>query len=219
MRFTFIFGGGTTPTCPLSSYLILWVDVNSHPSVSAGSEQWDYRPQISADGLDLNQSHLNMNSPRCGLLCNAIALILADPNAVMMEDGQTYNPWEGSRTGGNPFRWMNHRLSDEEIQSLTRVCLYLGNGTGRCSLLILWESSEDLGCQLCCSHCTDRPAERTPQNTVIHQFSRPGAWANQDLEHMTFKGSREKGLISHMHIPRKHKVQMSCSVSKSVRLD
>lgn len=66
-------------------------------------------------GLDLNQSHLNMNSPRCGLLRNAIALILADPNAAMMEDGQTYNPWDRSRTGGNPFRWMNHRLSDEEI--------------------------------------------------------------------------------------------------------
>lgn len=136
--------------------------MNSHPSVSAGSE-----PQISADVLDLTQSYLNMNSP---LLRHAIALILADPNAATKEDGQTNNPWDGSRTGGNPFRWMNPRLSDEEFQSLVRVCVYLGNGPGRCSLLILWESSEDLGCQLCRSHCADRPAERTLRNSHSSVF-------------------------------------------------
>lgn len=54
-------------------------------------------PQISADVLDLNHSHLHVTSPCCGLSRNEITLILADLNAAMLEEGQTNNSWDASR--------------------------------------------------------------------------------------------------------------------------
>lgn len=60
---------------------------------------WEVYPQISADVLDLNHSHLHVISPCCGLSRNVIALILADPNVATLEEGQANNSWDASRMG------------------------------------------------------------------------------------------------------------------------
>lgn len=76
---------------------------------------WEVYPQISAYVLDINHSHLQVISPCCGLSRNVIALILADPNVAMLEEGQTNNSWVASRminerseVGETPFEYRQH---------------------------------------------------------------------------------------------------------------
>lgn len=86
------------------SYLIPWVGGNPVESDQSTNHSWC-------------QSHANISSPCCGLSRASTALILARPNVVTMEGGQTNNPWDESRTGGNPFS----RCQTRRTESLWRL--------------------------------------------------------------------------------------------------
>lgn len=97
------------------------------------------RAQISADVWSLNQSvKCELASPWPFAQCGR-SFFSWSKNVAMMEDGQTNDPRDESRTGGNPFIRCQ-RSSEEDGES---VEWQLGNGPFWCSLLILWESSEE----------------------------------------------------------------------------
>lgn len=142
-----------------------------------------------------------MSSPCCGLLRNATALILADLNVAMMDDGQTNDPRDESRMGGNPF--IRRQTSGEEDRG--SVEWQLGNGPVRCSLLILWESNEEQSKDASFGSPSTQTSLRECHSSVFQTWS----FSIREVQHGTFKGSRE----NRSNYTHPHSQQISQSMS------